>query len=276
MKTKSLFNKTALAASIAVSSTLMMAGSYVHAGPWAGTQSGAVSGYEHIVVGVSNIPFGPHSSGNAGVGTSNFPLFGTTAKVDFEGLKDGLTGPIYNLNFPITESPDTHDELGVFTFAQAGDGDVWYGEWSENGNTPANGSTYNGRQVYYYGDNADTDVIVKNALGSVVNYNITGISKYAVNGALSGTFKADFGALTVTGYVEDASSNIAVNIGTATIGLNTAAISGTNATYSVGGSNVATGGSVDGHFFNNQDAMAGIIDFGTGSDYNTAFGGKVQ
>ncbi|WP_052063868.1 Slam-dependent surface lipoprotein [Nitrincola sp. A-D6] len=235
-----------------------------------------MSGYEYIQVGVSNVPFGPHSWNNAGIGISNFPLLGTSAKVDFEGLTDGLTGPIYHLDFPITEAPETHDELGIFSFAQAGDGDVWFGEWSENGETVVDGTTYNGRQVYYHGDDADSNVTTNNLLGSVVDYNVTGINKYTENGVMQGTFTADFGTLELTGYVQNTTSNIKLDIGTADIGLNTAAVSGNGAVFSVSGVDVATGGTVNGHFFNNQDALAGIANFGAGSDYNTAFGGQAQ
>ncbi|WP_430009596.1 Slam-dependent surface lipoprotein [Methylophaga lonarensis] len=276
MQTKDFFKHAKLAGSIALASSLLMAGAQVQAAPWAGTQSAAVSGYEYIQVGVSNVPFGPHSWGNAGIGISNFPLLGVSARVDFEGLTNDVSGPVYHLDFPITEAPETHDELGVFSFARAGDGDVWFGEWSENGDTAVNGTTYNGRQVYYHGDNADSDVITNNLLGTQVNYNVIGINKFAENGVMEGTFTADFGALELTGYVQNVASGIKMNIGTATIGLNTAAISGNAAVFSISGVDVATGGVVNGHFFNNQDALAGIADFGAGSDYNTAFGGQAQ
>lgn len=268
----------------AIGAALLASGIQAQAAPWAGTQSGAVAGYEHIQVGISNVPFGPHSIGNAGIGVSNFPILGTTAKVDFEGLIDGLSGPVYNLNFPITEAPETHDELGVFSFARAGEGDVWFGEWSENGETPVGGTTYNGRQVYYYGNNADTNVLGRYFASAVVDYNVQGINKVTVDsvtgavtgGVLSGTFTADFGALTLTGSIADAATGKALDIGTANIGLLTAAISGSSAAFSINGVDQATGGTVSGHFFNNQDALAGIADFGAGSDYNTAFAGQAQ
>jgi len=277
MKTRTLLKYAKLARNIALCTSALAMAAQVQAAPWAGSQSGAVSGYEHIEVGISVVPFGPHSMGNAGIGVSSFPGFGTAGKVDFEGLTDGLTGPIFQLEAPITEAPETHDELGVFSFARAGSGDVWYGEWSENGDTPAKGGTYNGRQVYYQGDDADESIPGSATAPVQVTYNVTGINNaYSSTGVLSGQFDASFygSAGTLTGDITDA-NGFTIDIGNATIS-DSAAISGSGATAADSGDTLATSGTVDGHFFNDQDALAGIVDFGAGSDYNTAFGGQAQ
>lgn len=276
MKTNALFNKQTLVKSLAVGGTLFMVAAQVQAAPWAGTQSNAISGYEYIQVGVSNVPFGPHTMGNAGIGISNFPLFGTAGKVDFEGLTDGLAGPIYHLDFPITEAPETHDELGVFSFARAGDGDVWFGEWSENGNTASGGTTYNGRQVYYYGDDADESIPGSISAPVQISYNVTGINnQYSTTGVLSGQFDGTFyGSVgTLTGEIED-TNGFNVNIGTATIS-SAAVVTGSGAIASDSSGTLATGGNVSANFFNNHDAVAGIVDF-SGTQYDTAFGGQAQ
>lgn len=276
MKIKSIFSHAKLASSIALGSSLLMLGAQLQAAPWAGTQSAAVSGYENIQVGVSNVPFGPHSWGNAGIGISNFPLLGVGAKVDFEGLINGVSGPIYQLDFPITEAPDSHDELGVFSFARAGDGDVWFGEWSENGDTVSGGTTYNGRQVYYFGDNADQSIPGSVSSPVQINYNVTGINnQYSSVGVLAGQFEANFYGVsgTLTGDIQD-SAGFKIDIGTAVIS-SSAAISGSGAVASDNSGSLATGGAVSGNFFNNHDAVAGIIDF-AGTQYDTAFGGQAQ
>jgi len=218
MKTQSTLKKNTLATSILLGGALMLVGTQSQAAPWA--SSAPVSGYENIEVGISTVNGGPHNAGNAGIGVSTHPTQSTDGKVDFIGLTAYAgSGPVYNLNFPITEAPATHTNLGVFSFAQAGSGDVWFGEWSENGSTAVNGTTYNGRQVYYIGDNADSNVTINNLLGSVVNYNVIGINKFAENGVMNqGGFTADFGALELTGYVENTASGIKLDIGTASIG----------------------------------------------------------
>lgn len=279
MKIKDLFNKGSLTASIALGSALLVAGTQVQAAPWAGTQSAAVSGYEYIQVGVSNVPFGPHSWNNAGIGISNFPLLGTASKVDFEGLTDGLTGPIYHLDFPITEAPETHDELGVFSFAKAGDGDVWFGEWSENGDTVVDGTTYNGRQVYYYGDNADESIPGSISSPVQITYNVTGINnQYSTTGVLSGQFVANlYGANgTLTGDMVDA-NGFKIDIGTAIVSSTAqiTSLTSAGAVASDSSGTLATGGSVSGNFFNSHDAVAGLVDF-AGTQYDTAFGGQAQ
>ncbi|EMR13197.1 hypothetical protein MPL1_06340 [Methylophaga lonarensis MPL] len=276
MQTKDFFKHAKLAGNIALASSLLMAAAQVQAAPWAGTQSAAVSGYQYIQVGVSNVPFGPHSWGNAGIGISNFPLLGVTARVDFEGLTNDLTGPIYHLDFAITEAPETHDELGVFSFARAGDGDVWFGEWSENGNTVSGGTTYNGRQVYYHGDNADQSIPGSFSSPVQIKYNVTGINnQFSTVGVMAGEFEANFYGVygTLTGDIQDTAGFI-IDIGTAEIS-SSAAISGSGAVASDNSGTLATGGAISGNFFNNHDAVAGIIDF-AGTQYDTAFGGQAQ
>lgn len=278
MKNQSTLKKNTLAMSILLGGALMLVGTQSQAAPWASGASAPVSGYENIEVGISTVNGGPHSAGNAGIGVSTHPTQSTDGKIDFIGLTAYAgSGPVYNLNFPITEAPATHTNLGVFSFAQAGSGDVWFGEWSENGSTAVNGTTYNGRQVYYIGDNADTSIPGSFFSPVQITYNVTGINnQYSATGVLSGQFEANFygAAGTLTGDIQD-TNGFKIDIGLAGISSSAAISSVINATASDTNGTLATGGVVSGHFFNNHDAVAGIVDF-AGTQYDTAFGGQAQ
>ena len=243
---------------------------------------GASSNTGNVQVGESDVNGGPHSSGKAGISVNST---GLGNEVDFQGLtaysvktnsavdwnKDGSsdgTRLVHKLNFPYTGAPDSHDNLGVFVFAQVGAQDVWFGEWSAYGTS--GDST---RTVYYIGDNGDTTVPTTGS----ATYNVVGINNYnaAANGGngnlLSGVFTANFGSGTLTGSIANSSSGYTVNIGSATINSN-ASISGSTALATQSGSLVASGGAVSGQFYSGQTALAGIVNF-SGTQYDTAFGG---
>jgi hypothetical protein len=81
-----------------------------------------------------------------------------------------------------------------------------------------------------------------------------------------------FGEWSQTGSIANSGSGYAVNIGTTTIAGTNFAGAGATATQS--GSTVASSGIVSGRFFGaNAAALAGIVNFSSGRQYNTAFGG---
>lgn len=276
MNSKSTFNKTSLATSIALSGALLMAATQAHAG-WAGGQTATVAGHENIEVGVSTVSAGTvHTPGLAGIGVSTYPTYGTSQKIDFDGISAfSGSGPRYTLSAPITSAPSTHNNLGVFTFMQVGTSDVWYGEWSENGATVVDGTTYNGRQVYYSGMNADNTIPGSQFSPVTASYFVEGVNSVSnpigvLFGQFDATFRGTYG--TLTGQI-GAFGHHVIDIGTANISAN-AQISGTGvvATTVSGGSTLASGGTIEGQFYNGHTGIAGLIDF-NGTVYDTAFGG---
>jgi hypothetical protein len=216
----------------------------------------------HLKVGASVINAGPHTAGKAGVAVASI---GLSAYVDFQGLSASAppSGGVSTINNPST-APGSHNGMGVFNFAKVSTGDLWFGEWSDTAN--ANDGTHT---VYYVGD--DTGATAGSGTAS---YTVKGLSDYATNGILEGTFNADFTAGTLGGYVQSATTGYKVDIGSVGISGLTIASTTANATATQGASTLASGGEVSGKFFGaNAAALAGLVTFGGNSVYDTAFGG---
>lgn len=228
---------------------------------------GAVSN-NNISAGSSTVNGGPHHSGLPGIGV---PSTGTASLVDFAGLTaygstdaNGVTFLNFASPTPPAGSPPDHTKLGSFHFAKVSNANVYYGEWSQTASA-ADGT----HATYYAGDTAGTTVPTTGS----ATYAVQGISDYASNGALAGTFSANFATRQLTGSVSN--GNYKVDIGTAAI--SGANIIGVGGVASVGGANVATNGSVNGRFFGaNAASVAGIVSFANARQYNTAFGGAKQ
>lgn len=261
-----LNKKLVLSAAIVASFSLANAADII------GTQSASAGG-DHIEVGESNMPFGPHSSNMAGVGVSNTALFGTWMKVDFQGLSTASltttvnTGgaTVYQLHNPIVNTNPFHRQLGNFNFVKVGSGDVWFGEWSRNNNTP-----FDGRQVYYVGDRDGTSI----PTDAIATYTVKGINKFTGNNLMTGTFTANFygNVNKLTGSISNQAATLAVNAKIAAG--NSGSFDTTNAATFTTAGGVSAVGDVKGNFFgSNAAALAGIAEF-TNKDYNTAFGGK--
>lgn len=215
---------------------------------------GTQSDDANIEVGTSNVPFGPHTMGKAGIGNDN--RVSSTFKVDFEGLTRASStqkqGDIY------TNGTSHAGDAGVFNFAQAGAGDVWFGEWSQD--FAGNGQD---RSVYYAGDNTQTSL----PTSGTASYAVTGLNRFTGNNALTGEFNADFSAKTVRGTISNAAMKLSIDAG---IDAKTAAFEG-KAVALHGGQGVK--GATQGHFFGaDAAALAGIATFAD-RDLNTAFGG---
>ncbi|WP_407351536.1 Slam-dependent surface lipoprotein [Luteimonas sp. R10] len=226
-----------------------------------------------INVGVSEVgPAGPHKPGWAGIGVSTYA---SGQRVDFDGLLpfttksevniganvDGDALPttrVHSLAFPITGSPPSHSGLGYFNFIQVAASDVYIGEWSSNGS--AGGFSH--RQVYYVGNDAGTTV----PTSGTASYSVAGVNQFTGSNLLSGTFNVNFGAGTLSGNLSRTGLNIAVG---ATFAPGSALFSG-----AANANSGAAAGTVQGRFFGaNAASLAGIANFGAGSQYNTAFGG---
>mgnify|MGYP001047492138 CR=1 FL=1 len=231
-----------------------------HAAPFVGKSSNEA----YVKVGESTVNGGPHQAGFAGIAVNST---GLNNPVDFKGLATyGGVGSVKVLNFPYSGAPSSHDNLGVFAFAQVGSQDVWFGEWYSRKDTTDGLGTHT---VYFIGDKPDSSV----PTSGTASYSVVGLNNYSAGNQLTGTFTANFGTARLTGSIQNG-AGFAVNIGTATINSN-ASVSGSNATARQSGTLVASNGAVSGQFYANQTALAGIADF-AGVAYDTAFGGAKQ
>lgn len=224
---------------------------------------GQSSDTTQLRVGTSTINGGPHSAGHPGVSVQ---ATGLSNLVDFAGLQASVppVNGVTTINSP-TDAPENHSNLGLFNFAKVGSNDLYFGEWSQTSNV-ADGT----HTVYYVGDNTGTTVPTT----GTATYAMKGISSYAANGPLTGTFTANFGASTLSGSIASASTGYAVDIGS--VGISGANIASTtsNATATQASTTLASGGTVSGQFFGaNAAALAGLVTFGGNSQYDTAFGG---
>ncbi len=244
---------------------------------------GGSSNIEKVIVGESNVDRPPsHTVGKAGIGAG----YGMKSQsmVDFAGLADAAPADdneVHSLNFPYDGAPTSHDDFGVFHFAQVGANDVWFGEWAQ---TAADGDP--NHTVYYVGDNADARIT---RTDSAATYTVNGINHYAAagNNGLSGTFTANFNALTLTGSMRTTNLpvDILINIGTARINPDSASIANgggvaPSAQISVYGKIIPefgdTNGIVTGQFYNGQVDLAGMVTFKDTHDFDTAFGGSID
>lgn len=245
---------------------LALAGSMALAGTAHAAITGASSDAQNANVGASTVNAPPyHNAGLPGIGVQ---ATGIDNLVDLAGLTTYSSvdaAGVYTLNTPST-APTDHSALGAFHFAKVSGANVYFGEWSQTASA-ADGT----HTVYYVGDDGGTTTV---PTSGVATYAVKGVSDYATNGALSGTFTANF-ASGASGTLQGsltAGNGYAVDIGTASIvGAN---IIGAGGSASQAGATLASGGAVSGQFYgSNAAALAGIVNFGGNSRYNTAFGG---
>lgn len=244
-----------------LSAAIALPVSQANASPFAGSQSDDTN----LEVGASVIPFGPHTAGKAGIGIGG-DVFSKAMKVDFEGLASttptGHTGnpsTVYTFDEPITE--DDHDGLGVFSFAQTSSGDVWYGEWSENGDT-----NFTARSVFYIGDKANTTM----PTSGDADYSVKGFNHFSGSNQLSGNINVNFGTGVVDGDLENSDLQIEID----------GSVSGSSFAGSATARDAANGyalldsnGVSEGEFYgSNAAALAGMATFANNSQYDTSFG----
>lgn len=253
---------------LALTLTVVSAAGSAMAANIVGTQSNP-SPSTYISVGESQVPFGPHTAGKAGIGISNYAM---GIKVDFQGLAPSSTATTltpsmtaYQLHDPITPgtpgnpNDPAHNGLGSFSFVKVGSGDVWFGEWSTNGNTGS--PTYQNRQVYYVGDKTGYTA----ATGTAVGYTLTGLHRYGANTHLTGSLTANFSSRTFHGDLSVGATQIRLGSSGSQIAFDT---SGHFDAASAGqwiapGNVVLATGAVKGDFFGaGAAAVAGIVDFG--------------
>ena len=227
---------------------------------------GESSDWSKVDIGVSTVSAGTvHVPGRVGIGVPNT---GLTTRIDFQGLQGvlGTDGNGVTTFTATTTDVEDHSNYGRFDYAKVGGHDVYFGEWSQTGSASAGDHT-----VYYGGTGATAAANVPTS--GTATYSVKGISDYATNSILTGTFTADFDYLELTGFVQ-ASNGYKVDIGTANI--NGALIAGNGAVASNSGGTLASGGDVSGRFFGSAaQALAGIVTF-SNNRYDTAFGGTAD
>ncbi len=206
----------------------------------------------YITVGGTNdtTPDHPGTLGSPGIGVKSFY---NGAMVSFSGL---YTSPYVDGSGVATitpaDMPPSHAGLGYFDFTKVSGQEIYFGEWSQNGNVTDGTHT-----VYYSGDNAGTTV----PTSGTASYALAGISNYSGNGLLTGNLDVDFGAGTLIGYVGTVDLEATVNSASASF-------SGT-----ANETSASLAGTTSGNFFGaNAAAVAGIASF-SNKQYDVAYGG---
>lgn len=156
-----------------------------------------------------------------------------------------------------------HSHLGRLSYAQVGNLDVYFGDWSNVAPGAAVGTKGTNYTAFYSGTGRTTNLPTT----GTATYTVKGINQYHTQNTalLNGTLKADFGKRTLNGEMKRTGLNVAIN--NATINTAQASFEGKATANKVAGT-------THGHFFGNQGAaIAGVADFGRNSELNTAFGG---
>ncbi|NYT79636.1 hypothetical protein H0A71_21960 [Alcaligenaceae bacterium] len=237
-------------------------------------QAEVVSGLSYsdaggIRVGASTYPRDDRGKPGAGVDGQLRGAIAATSHFANAAFKDD-TG-VYNHSGRLivaagapSSGPQDHSKLGVWSFAQAGSHDVWFGEWSAESATGDVGTKTPGTHtVWYVGENDDvastlpTDAPVRCTVRSINNYTGSALPTSTLTANFDtgvarsrGDIRFSRGEIsTVDKDVRLAASNVRVT--------------------SSGG----TGGSLEGKFFGTgAAAVAGIVKFAD-RDRDTAFGG---
>lgn len=233
---------------------------------------GSVSHIETGGVRVGPAAYPPGSHGRPGVGVDGqlrnahaaATHFANTEYRDAKGVYSYSGRQLVENGAPGPGQRGDHSKLGVWSFAQAGNLDVWFGEWSAEVPTGATGSKTPGTHtVWYVGEN--NDVAATLPLAEPVRYTIRSINNYTGGALPVSTLTANFS----TG-VASASGDIGFREGAIrTVGKDVRLAASGVSVASSGGS----GGNLDGRFFGTGAAgVAGIVKFAD-RNRDTAFGG---
>jgi len=210
-----------------------------------------------------NNPASPHQKGLPGIGVSDFhggeiiDFKGLASKVPDSDTTDLGNGLIrYLLVEPFPDAPEDH-QLGKFDFVKVAnaDIDVWFGNWTQSATGDGN------YQAYYVGDRTNASV----PDGGTATYTVVGLSN---SNLLSGEFTADFAANTLSGKLTGV-----IDIKITDAGINS--VDGSFYGADVFANNGTVEGITKGHFFGADAAsLAGIAEFASDAQLNTAFGGN--
>lgn len=160
--------------------------------------------------------------------------------------------------------PD-HSALGVWSFAQVGSQDVWFGEWDAESTTSEIGSKVAGTHtVWYNGENGDVATTLPTT--APVTYTVRSINSYAGSALPTSTLTANFasGAASSTGdigFTDGTISIVGSDVRMTATGVSVTSASGTD-------------GNLEGQFYGTGAAgVAGIVTFPDRAK-DTAFGGS--
>lgn len=243
---------------------------------------GAVSTAEAAVVGGQSDAASPFHVGTATYGTAGAAGAGVTGQIlnlvasfDHFALPayfNSTTG-VYSVSgrqlvadgAPGPGTPVDHSGLGVWSFAQVGSQDVWFGEWDAESTTGAIGTKVAGTHtVWYNGENGNVASTLPTA--APVTYTVRSINNYSGSTLPTSTLTANFatGAASATGdigFTGGTINTVGSDVRLAASGVSVASASG-------------TGGSLDGKFYGTGAAgVAGIVTFSDRTK-DTAFGGS--
>ncbi|KAF1005915.1 MAG: hypothetical protein GAK28_02823 [Luteibacter sp.] len=221
------------------------------------------------VVSRNAISVGPSVSfGGPGINVPSTGTSGPGAQIDLPALAQlghtDASGVVTHQPGDGVPPPGFLAPLGTFHFARISSANVYFGEWSQSG-AVGDGT----HATFIVGDTAGTTV----PTAGTATYAVKGISDYAGNGLLAGTFNADFAARRLSGSLSGGNYTLVLGP-TAVAGTQ---ISGVGAIANVGGVDVATMGTISGRFFGaNAATLAGVASFANAHQYDAAFGGTKQ
>lgn len=161
-------------------------------------------------------------------------------------------------------APD-HSKVGVWSFAQVGSQDVWFGEWSAESTSGDIGSKSPGTHtVWYVGENGDVASTLPT--GAPVSYTVRSINNYTGAALPTSTLTANFATGAASSIGDIGFSGGAIK----TAGRNVQLAASDVKVASSGG----VGGKLEGDFFGTGAAgVAGIVKFAD-RNRDTAFGGS--
>ncbi|MCL2898745.1 Slam-dependent surface lipoprotein [Brenneria tiliae] len=168
---------------------------------------------------------------------------------------------------PGPDTPIDHSGIGVWSFAQVGSQDVWFGEWdaeAAEGDGAIGDKVAGTHTAWYVGESGDVATTLPT--GAPVTYTVQSINNYTGATLPTSTLTANFDGLTAssTGDISfsgGAITNTGSDVQLAANGVNVASSGGTN-------------GDLAGNFFGTgAAAVAGIVTFAD-RNQDTAFGGS--
>ncbi|HHR6035822.1 TPA: Slam-dependent surface lipoprotein [Providencia alcalifaciens] len=208
-----------------------------------------------ITVGVTQSIKDPHGGdiGSPGIG---YRHKSDGKRISFSGLTRLVMFPKEGNVYVVPRTPHGNVDMGKFQFSKIADAEVYYGDWSQTGDSEDDKHT-----AFFSGKDATTAVPTEGK----ATYTIAGINQYDGVKKLSGVFEADFGDKGYTGSLQGENLKIALEGQIHDAG-------------SFSGSAIANdtvSGMSYGRFFGeNAEHVGGVAVFNSEHQYDTAFGGS--
>lgn len=223
------------------------------------TESAQSQTYEtersNIRVAGTEVVRGPHGGqlGDPGIGHRSIAGGKTISLLGLTNMGEKTDEGVTIVN---SGGPSNHSGMGKFQFSKVADAEVYYGDWSQTGDSDDAKHT-----AFFSGKDATTVVPTEGK----ATYTIAGINQYDGEKKLSGIFEADFGDKDYTGSLQGEDLKIALEGKIHDAG-------------SFSGSAIANdtvSGLSYGRFFGeNAEHVGGITVFNSDHQYDTAFAGS--